>query len=98
MSGRLPSYAELVCRSNYSFLNGASHPEELVVRAQALRYAALAITDECSLAGVVRAHVQARQDGLPLIVGTLMQLQTGAPAPDAAPTPPTCLLYTSRCV
>ena len=89
MSGRLPSYAELVCRSNYSFLNGASHPEELVVRAQALRYAALAITDECSLAGVVRAHVQARQDGLPLIVGTLMQLQAGMPAHDAAPAPPT---------
>jgi error-prone DNA polymerase len=89
VSGRLPSYAELVCRSNYSFLNGASHPEELVVRAQALRYAALAITDECSLAGVVRAHVQARQDGLPLIVGTLMQLQAGMPAPDAAPAPPT---------
>jgi hypothetical protein len=58
-------YAELVCRSNYSFLNGASHPEELVARAQALRYAALAITDECSLGGVVRAHVQARQDGCP---------------------------------
>jgi error-prone DNA polymerase len=87
--GRLPSYAELVCRSNFSFLNGASHPEELVARAQALRYAALAITDECSLAGVVRAHVQARQDGLPLIVGTLMQLQAGTQAPDAAPTPPT---------
>ena len=89
MSGRLPSYAELVCRSNYSFLNGASHPEELVTRAQALRYAALAITDECSLAGVVRAHVQARQDGLPLIVGALMQLRAGMPAPDAAPTAPT---------
>jgi error-prone DNA polymerase len=87
--GRLPSYAELVCRSNYSFLNGASHPEELVVRAQALRYAALAITDECSLGGVVRAHVQARQDGLPLIVGALMQLQAGMPTPDAASTAPT---------
>ncbi|MBL8313315.1 MAG: error-prone DNA polymerase [Rubrivivax sp.] len=100
MSGRLPSYAELVCRSNYSFLNGASHPEELVARAQALRYAALAITDECSLAGVVRAHVQARQDGLPLIVGALMQLQAGLPKPDAAPTAPTgpklALLATSR--
>ncbi len=89
MPGRLPSYAELVCRSNYSFLNGASHPEELVVRAQALRYAALAITDECSLGGVVRAHVQARQDGLPLIVGALMQLQAGMPTPDAASTAPT---------
>ncbi len=76
----LPAYAELVCRSNYSFLNGASHPEELVARAQALRYAALALTDECSLAGVVRAHVQARQDGLPLIVGSLMQLRARLPA------------------
>jgi error-prone DNA polymerase len=100
VSGRLPSYAELVCRSNYSFLNGASHPEELVARAQALRYAALAITDECSLAGVVRAHVQARQDGLPLIVGALMQLQAGMPAPDTAPAastgPQLALLAMSR--
>ena len=88
MSGRLPAYAELVCRSNYSFLNGASHPEELVARAQALRYTALAITDECSLGGVVRAHVQAKQDGLPLIVGSLMQLQAQMPAPDAKPAPP----------
>jgi error-prone DNA polymerase len=85
VSGRLPAYAELVCRSNYSFLNGASHPEELVARAQALRYTALAITDECSLGGVVRAHVQAKQDGLPLIVGALMQLQSRMPAPDAKP-------------
>ena len=53
----LPGYAELHCRSNFSFLRGASHPEELVGRAHALGYAALAITDECSLAGVVRAHV-----------------------------------------
>ena len=44
-------YAELHCISNFTFLRGASHPEELVVRAQELGYAALAITDECSLAG-----------------------------------------------
>ncbi len=56
----LPAYAELHCLSNFSFLRGASHPEELVERAQALGYAALAITDECSLAGVVRAHVAAK--------------------------------------
>jgi error-prone DNA polymerase len=76
----LPAYAELRCRSNFSFLSAASHPEELVARAQALRYAALAITDECSLAGVVRAHVEAERLGLRLIVGTEMQLQRRAPA------------------
>ena len=50
----LPGYAELHCQ-NFSFLQGASHPEELAARAAELGYAALAITDECSLAGVVRA-------------------------------------------
>ncbi|MFN9746788.1 MAG: PHP domain-containing protein, partial [Betaproteobacteria bacterium] len=57
----LPAYAELHCRSNFSFLSGASHPEELVARAQALGYGALALTDECSLAGVVRAHAEAER-------------------------------------
>ena len=57
----LPAYAELHCLTNFSFLRGASHPEELVERAHALGYAALAITDECSVAGVVRAHPQARR-------------------------------------
>ncbi|MCZ8236662.1 MAG: error-prone DNA polymerase [Inhella sp.] len=51
------AYAELQCRSHFSFLTGASDPEELVQRAQVQGYAALALTDECSLAGVVRAHV-----------------------------------------
>ena len=55
-----PSYAELHCLTNFSFLRGASHPEELVERAARLGYSALAITDECSLAGVVRAHVAAK--------------------------------------
>ena len=50
-------YAELHCLSNYTFLRGASHPDELIARAQHQGYTALAITDECSLAGVVRAHV-----------------------------------------
>ena len=54
-------YAELHCLSNFTFLRGASHPEELVKRAQELGYRALALTDECSLAGVVRAHVAAQQ-------------------------------------
>ena len=76
-------YAELHCRSNFSFLTGASHPEELVQRAHALGYAALALTDECSLAGVVRAHTEARRIGLHLIVGAQMQLS----APSAGDVP-----------
>ncbi|MFM8768711.1 MAG: PHP domain-containing protein, partial [Rubrivivax sp.] len=83
-AGPLPAYAELHCRSNFSFLHGASHPEELVARAQALGYAALALTDECSVSGVVRAHAQARRCGLHLIVGAEMRLD-GADAAQAAP-------------
>ena len=64
-----PAYAELHAISNFTFLRGASHPEELVERAHALGYGALAITDECSLAGIVRAHVAARETGLKLLIG-----------------------------
>ncbi len=74
----LPGYAELHCRSNFSFLTGASHPAELIERAHRLGYAALAITDECSLSGVVRAHVAARDCKFPLIVGCEMQLHLPA--------------------
>src|SRR3954447_7010549 len=66
----LPSYAELRCLSNFSFLRGASHPEELVERAKELGYSALALTDECSMAGVVRAHEAAKKCGLKLLVGS----------------------------
>ena len=69
-----PLFAELHCCSNFSFLRGASHPEELVLRAKALGYSALAITDEASLAGVVRAYRAAREAGLPLIVGAEFRL------------------------
>jgi DNA-directed DNA polymerase III PolC len=62
-------YAELHALSNFSFLRGASQPEELVAQAKCLGYRALALTDECSLAGVVRAHVAAKQCALPLIIG-----------------------------
>jgi len=62
-------YAELHVLTNFSFLRGASQPEELVLQAVKLGYRALAITDECSLAGVVRAHIAAKQHGLPLIIG-----------------------------
>jgi DNA polymerase III alpha subunit len=65
----VPAYAELHCLSNFSFQRGASQPEELVERAAALGYGALAITDECSVAGVVRAHVQAKASGLKLLLG-----------------------------
>ena len=71
----LPDYAELHCLSNFSFLRGASHPEELVERAGALGYAALALTDECSLAGAVRAHQAAKECGLALILGTEIVLE-----------------------
>jgi error-prone DNA polymerase len=70
-------YVELHCLSNFSFLKGASHPEELVQRAYELGYAALAITDECSLAGVVRAHVAAKNCGLKLIVGSEFRFAEG---------------------
>ncbi len=73
----LPDYAELHCLSNFSFLRGASHPEELVERAAALGYAALALTDECSLAGMVRAHLAARERALKLIVGSELRLEDG---------------------
>jgi len=73
----MPAYAELHCLSNFTFLRGASHPEELVERAAALGYAALAITDECSLAGVVRAHVAAKECGLKLIIGSELRLADG---------------------
>jgi error-prone DNA polymerase len=73
----LPAYAELHCLSNFTFLRGASHPEELVKRAAGLGYSALAVTDECSLAGAVRAHVAAKDMGLPLIIGSEIQLKDG---------------------
>jgi hypothetical protein len=74
MANDLPFYAELHCCSNFSFLRGASHPEELVERAQDLGYGALALTDEASLAGVVRAHKAASARGLKLIIGADFRL------------------------
>ena len=77
MSLTLPDYAELHCLSNFSFLRGASHAEELVAQAVEQGYAALAITDECSFAGVVRAHVAAKAQGLKLLIGTELRLADG---------------------
>jgi len=63
-------YAELHCISNFTFLRGASFPEELVNRAYKLGYQAIAITDECSLSGIVRAHVAAKDKAIKLIIGS----------------------------
>jgi error-prone DNA polymerase len=73
-------FAELVCQSHFSFLFGASSPDDLVERAVSLEYQALAITDECSLAGVVRAHVAAKaakESNLKLIIGSLLRCEDG---------------------
>ncbi|MBB3117656.1 error-prone DNA polymerase [Pseudoduganella violacea] len=78
----LPAYAELFCLTNFSFLEGASHAEELAARAVQLDYEALAITDECSLAGVVRAHGEAKRAGLKqLLIGSFFHLKN----PDGSP-------------
>jgi len=77
----LPAYAELQCLSNFSFLTGASHPEELVSHAAELGYTAVAITDECSVAGVVRALAEAEKSSLSLIVGSTFRL-LDSPASD----------------
>ncbi|MCB9652540.1 MAG: error-prone DNA polymerase [Deltaproteobacteria bacterium] len=69
-----PEYVELRCATSFSFLRGASHPEELVDRAHALGYRALAITDRNGLYGVVRAHDRAKTLGLDVIVGAEVQL------------------------
>jgi error-prone DNA polymerase len=76
----LPAYAELHCRSNFSFLVGASHPQELVARAAQLGYAAIALTDECSVAGLVRAHEEAKRQAeagnpIALVVGSEFTLE-----------------------
>ncbi|MGB8716230.1 MAG: PHP domain-containing protein, partial [Rhodanobacteraceae bacterium] len=65
-----PDYAELHCLSNFSFGRGASSPRELFERARKLGYTALAITDEASMAGIVRAFEAAREFGMHLIVGS----------------------------
>src|SRR5690606_21432848 len=82
---RLMRYAELHVLSNFTFLKGASHPEELVERAADLGYAAIALTDECSVAGVVRALVAAEQRGIKLIVGSEFSIE-GSSLPEASPS------------
>jgi error-prone DNA polymerase len=71
------SYAELQVTSNFTFLTGASHPQELVETAAALGLAALALTDRNSLAGIVRAHTAAKAAGLRLVAGCRLDLSDG---------------------
>jgi error-prone DNA polymerase len=70
---------ELHCKTNFSFLEGASHPDELVNQAAALGYAGLAVTDRNSVAGVVRAHVAAKTIGLKLIIGAEVTMGDAGP-------------------
>ncbi|NND43704.1 MAG: error-prone DNA polymerase [Xanthomonadales bacterium] len=77
------AYAELVCTSNFTFLHGASHPQELVAQAAGLGYQAIAVTDECSLAGIVRAFEEAqrcaeRGQPIELIPGSAFRLEDGS--------------------
>ncbi|KVE26948.1 DNA polymerase [Burkholderia singularis] len=84
---RLPDYAELFCRSNFSFLHGASHAEELVERALALHYRGIAITDECSLAGAPRMHAAAKGKNLRLVVGAYFDVTPDDVEPGRDPGP-----------
>src|SRR6266480_2253605 len=72
-----PPYAELQVTTNFSFLRGAAHPDELVLTAAALGHQAIAITDRNSLAGVVRAHHAAKEVGIRLVVGCRLDLRDG---------------------
>ena len=82
----MSNYVELHCLSCYSFLRSASHPSELVARAAALGYNALAVTDECSLSGIVKAHVAAKEYGIKLIVGSEFSLVEGIKLVALAPS------------
>lgn len=70
-------YAELNCLTNFSFLRSASHPHELVLQAAELGYRAIAITDECTFAGIVKAYKAAEECGIQLIVGSELYVQEG---------------------
>src|SRR5271169_4623251 len=72
-------YVELHCKTNFSFLEGASHPDELVAQAATLGYYGIAVTDRNSLAGAVRAHVAAKEIGLKLVVGAEVTLVDASP-------------------
>ena len=74
----MSSYVPLWCKSNFSFLEGASHPDELVDEAYRLGLPAFALTDRDGVYGVVRAHVKAREVGLKLIIGSEITIDDGS--------------------
>jgi len=76
---KIMSYSELHCKTNFSFLEGASFADELVERAAELKLHALAITDRNSLAGVVRAHEAAKARGVKLLIGAELHFEDAAP-------------------
>ncbi len=73
-TGKAPAYAELQCVTNFSFLHGASHPGEMVIQAKELGHSAIGIADHNTVAGVVRAHGEAKKEGLRLLVGARIDL------------------------
>jgi error-prone DNA polymerase len=74
-----PAYAELCAATNFSFLHGASHPEELALQSAHLQLAALGICDRNSMAGVVRAHMAAKETGLKFVPGCRLAFLDGTP-------------------
>src|SRR5512139_800706 len=83
----MDEYAPLWCKSNFSFLEGASHPEELVEEAHRLGMRSIAITDRDGVYGMVRAHVKAKELGIHLVCGA--QLTVAPPGARLAPSPVT---------
>ena len=79
----MTAYAELQVTSNFSFLRGGAHPEELVLRAAELGHRAIALTDRNTLAGVVRGHVAAKEVGIRFVVGARLDLRRKAKRPPA---------------
>ncbi|MEL7304019.1 MAG: PHP domain-containing protein, partial [Pseudomonadota bacterium] len=69
------AFAELIAATNFSFLRGGSHAHELVAQAKALGHTAIGIADRNSLAGMVRAHIAAKQVGLRLLVGARLVIE-----------------------
>ena len=87
----MTAYAELQITSNFSFLRGGSHPEELVLRAAELGLSAIALTDRNTLAGVVRAHVAAKEVGIRFVVGARLDLMPKAASSPSSSRSPSCL-------
>ena len=87
-------YAELEVTTNFSFLNGGSHPEELVATARALGLEAIAVTDANTVAGIVRAHLAAKEVGIKFIVGARLDLKD---APSLLVYPTDRAAYGSLC-